>query len=79
MPARIRNRSNKPDINRPKGTGSVEMSLDVAEWLEGEHLERERRMQELGFPYKLAEEPTKSSDKQHRKSRRIKKLGLTLL
>jgi hypothetical protein len=72
MPARIRKRSNETDINRSKGMGSVEMSFDVAEWLEGERLEHERRMQELGSPCKSTEEPSEASDKQHRKSRRTK-------
>jgi O-acetyl-ADP-ribose deacetylase (regulator of RNase III) len=31
------------------------MSFDVAEWLEGEHLEHERRMQQLGHPFESAE------------------------
>jgi len=70
MPARIRKRSNKADVNRPKGMVSVEMSLDVAEWLDGERLEHERKMQELGYPYKSAEEPPEPPNKQHRKSRR---------
>jgi hypothetical protein len=47
--------------------GSVEMSFDVVEWLEGERLEHERRMQELGYPFKLTEELPEPSDKQHRK------------
>jgi len=72
MPARIRKRSDKADINRSKGMGSVEMSFDVVEWLEGERLEHERRMQELGSLCKSAEEPPEPSDKQHRKSRRTK-------
>ena len=71
MPARIRKRSNKADVNRPKGMGSVEMSLDVAEWLDGERLEHERKMQELGHPYKSAGKPPEPSNKEHRKSRRI--------
>jgi len=49
---------------------SAEMSLDVAEWLDGERLEHERKMQELGYPYKSAEEPPEPSNKEHRKSRR---------
>jgi len=49
---------------------SVEMSLDVAEWLEGERLEHERKMQELGYPYKSAGETPEPTNKQHRKSRR---------
>jgi len=49
---------------------SVEMSLDVAEWLDGERLEHERKMQELGYPYESAEEPPEPPNKQHRKSRR---------
>lgn len=76
MPARIRKRSNKADISQSKGMGSEEMSLDVAEWLEGERLEYERRMQELGYHCKSTEETPESLGKEHRKSLRRKILGL---
>jgi hypothetical protein len=46
MSANIRKRSNGADINRSADMDSVEMDFDVLEWLEGERLEHERRMQE---------------------------------
>jgi hypothetical protein len=68
MPAGNRKRSNKADIHRSKDMGSAGMNFDVVEWLEGERLEHDRRMQELGCPYKSTEEFPETSDKQHKKS-----------
>jgi hypothetical protein len=48
MPARANKQADETDITPSKGMDSAEMSFDVAEWLEGERLEHERRMQELG-------------------------------
>lgn len=65
MPTRIRKRSNGADISRSANIDSTEMDFDVLEWLEGERLEHERRMQELGCPCKSTEKLTEPRNKQH--------------
>jgi hypothetical protein len=70
MPTRIRKRSDEADISRSGGVGSVEMSFDVVEWLDGERLEHERRMQELGCPCKSTEGLSEFPDKQRGRSAR---------
>lgn len=72
MSTRIRNRPSKVHTDQPEDIDSDKMSFDVVEWLEGERLEHERRMQELGYSSESKEELAKPSDKQHRKRTRSK-------
>lgn len=43
-----RRRKDKKGIASPQRADMGEVDFDVMEWLEGERLEHERRMQELG-------------------------------
>jgi len=65
MSANIRKRSNGANINRSGDMDSGEMDFDVLEWLEGERLEYERRMQELGCPCRSTEKLPEPRNKQH--------------
>ena len=67
MSTRVPKRLNKANINRSEDFGSAEMSFDVVEWLDGERLEHERRMQELGYPCESKEEFSKPSERQSRR------------
>jgi hypothetical protein len=74
MSTRIRNKSSKTHADQPKGIDSAKMNFDVVEWLEGERLEHERKMQELGYLAESKEESSSEpSDKQHKKHVRTKK------
>lgn len=65
MPTEIRKRSNEADVKRYPDIDPVEMSFDVLEWLEGERLEHEKRMRELGCPYESEEEASEPWGKRH--------------
>jgi hypothetical protein len=66
MPNKISKRASKANVDKHKDMNPAEMSFDVAEWLEGERAEHERRMQQLG----CFQETTEESREDHLKSRR---------
>jgi hypothetical protein len=72
MSTRIRNKSSKAHTDESKDISSAKMSLEIVEWLEGERLEHERKMQELGYLCESKEKLSEPPDKQHRKSVRTK-------
>jgi hypothetical protein len=63
VPTRTSKRARRKNNGQSAQTNVTEMSLDVQEWLEGERIEHERRMLELGFPPNSTEKQPKLREK----------------
>lgn len=63
VPTTTSKRARRKNSGQSAQINATELSFDVQEWLEGERIEHERRMLELGFPPDSTEKQPKLREK----------------